>query len=68
MVDGVEDHNKDFIDYFPNVNPSIQNLFPQLRALTSEQRTKLKSSFLHFDDLSFCEWMRSMKLVPPEPS
>lgn len=42
--------------------------FPQLRSLTSEQRTKLKSSFFHVDDLSFCEWMRSMKLVPPEPS
>lgn len=42
--------------------------FPQLRSLTTEQRTKLKSSFLHFDDPSFCEWMRSLKLVPPEPS
>ncbi|KAJ8748690.1 hypothetical protein K2173_008135 [Erythroxylum novogranatense] len=42
--------------------------FPQLRSLTPEQRTKLKSSFLHFDDPSFCEWMRSLKVVPPEPS
>ncbi|KAF3789123.1 transport protein SEC23-1 [Nymphaea thermarum] len=42
--------------------------FPQLSRLTNEQRTKLKSSFLHVDDLSFCEWMRSLKLVPPEPS
>ncbi|KAF9618062.1 hypothetical protein IFM89_000013 [Coptis chinensis] len=42
--------------------------FPQLRSLTADQRAKLKSSFLHFDDLSFCEWMRSLKLVPPEPS
>lgn len=42
--------------------------FPQLRSLTPEQRGKLKSSFLHVDDMSFCEWMRSMKLVPPEPS
>lgn len=42
--------------------------FPQLRTLTPEQRMKLKSSFLHFDDYSFCEWMRSLKLVPPEPS
>ncbi|KAJ8475693.1 hypothetical protein OPV22_019420 [Ensete ventricosum] len=42
--------------------------FPQLRTLTPEQRTRLKSSFLHFDDYSFCEWMRSLKLVPPEPS
>ncbi|XP_078446554.1 sec23/Sec24 protein transport family protein [Wolffia australiana] len=41
--------------------------FPQLTTLTAEQRTRLKSSFLHFDDLSFCEWMRSLKLVPPEP-
>eukprot|EP00262_Sarcandra_glabra_P014420 TRINITY_DN4223_c0_g1_i1.p1 TRINITY_DN4223_c0_g1~~TRINITY_DN4223_c0_g1_i1.p1 ORF type:complete len:616 (-),score=93.16 TRINITY_DN4223_c0_g1_i1:259-1902(-) len=41
--------------------------FPQLRSLTPEQRARLKSSFLHFDDLSFCEWMRSLKLVPPEP-
>ncbi|KAJ1393340.1 Zinc finger, Sec23/Sec24-type [Sesbania bispinosa] len=42
--------------------------FPQLRSLTSEQRTKLKSSFVHFDDPSFCEWMRSLKVVPPQPS
>ncbi|XP_028770983.1 protein transport protein sec23-1 [Neltuma alba] len=42
--------------------------FPQLRSLTPEQRTKLKSSFLHFDDPSFCEWMRSLKVVPPEVS
>lgn len=42
--------------------------FPQLKSLTSEQRTKLKSSFVHFDDPSFCEWMRSLKVVPPEPS
>ncbi|THU50474.1 hypothetical protein C4D60_Mb06t20610 [Musa balbisiana] len=42
--------------------------FLQLRTLTPEQRTRLKSSFLHFDDYSFCEWMRSLKLVPPEPS
>lgn len=42
--------------------------FPQLRTLSADQRAKLKSSFLHFDDPSFCEWMRSLKLVPPEPS
>ncbi|KAK7269551.1 hypothetical protein RIF29_22282 [Crotalaria pallida] len=42
--------------------------FPQLRSLTTEQRTKLKSSFMHFDDPSFCEWMRSLKVVPPQPS
>ncbi|CAN0885199.1 Protein transport protein SEC23 [Linum grandiflorum] len=42
--------------------------FPQLRTLTIEQRTKLKSSFLHFDDPSFCEWIRSLKVVAPEPS
>ncbi|CAI0470084.1 unnamed protein product [Linum tenue] len=42
--------------------------FPQLQTLTMEQRTKLKSSFLHFDDPSFCEWIRSLKVVPPEPS
>ncbi|KAL3531571.1 hypothetical protein ACH5RR_010893 [Cinchona calisaya] len=41
--------------------------FPQLRTLTAEQRTKLKSSFLNFDDPSFCEWMRSLKVLPPEP-
>ncbi|GMJ09267.1 hypothetical protein like AT4G01810 [Hibiscus trionum] len=41
--------------------------FPQLRTLTTEQRTKLKSSFIHFDDPSFCEWMRSLKVMPPEP-
>ncbi|XP_057508913.1 protein transport protein SEC23 A [Actinidia eriantha] len=42
--------------------------FPQLRTLTTDQRAKLKSSFLHFDDPSFCEWMRSLKVLPPEPS
>ncbi|KAM7495754.1 hypothetical protein LguiA_020168 [Lonicera macranthoides] len=42
--------------------------FPQLRTLSGEQRTKLKSSFIHFDDPSFCEWMRSLKVLPPEPS
>ncbi|KAK1356738.1 Protein transport protein SEC23 [Heracleum sosnowskyi] len=42
--------------------------FPQLRTLSAEQRTKLKSSFIHFDDPSFCEWMRSLKISPPEPS
>ncbi|XP_057439149.1 protein transport protein SEC23 A [Lotus japonicus] len=41
--------------------------FPQLRTLTQEARTKLKSSFVHFDDPSFCEWMRSLKVVPPQP-
>ncbi|KAE9615909.1 hypothetical protein Lal_00017454 [Lupinus albus] len=41
--------------------------FPQLRSLTQEKRTKLKSSFVHFDDPSFCEWMRSLRVVPPEP-
>ncbi|CAI9104853.1 OLC1v1003636C1 [Oldenlandia corymbosa var. corymbosa] len=41
--------------------------FPQLRTLTAEQRTKLKSSFINFDDPSFCEWMRSLKVLPPEP-
>ncbi|KAL5537683.1 hypothetical protein UlMin_045276 [Ulmus minor] len=40
--------------------------FLQLRTLRAEQRTKLKSSFVHFDEPSFCEWMRSLKLVPPE--
>ncbi|ONI14696.1 hypothetical protein PRUPE_3G002800 [Prunus persica] len=42
--------------------------FPQLRTLTTEQRTKLKSSFLNFDEPSFCEWVRSLRVVPPEPS
>ncbi|CAI8615263.1 unnamed protein product [Vicia faba] len=42
--------------------------FPQLRTLTSEQRTRLKSNFVHFDDPSFCEWMRSLKTVPPQLS
>ncbi|KAK1316828.1 hypothetical protein QJS10_CPA05g00081 [Acorus calamus] len=39
--------------------------FPQLRSLSTEQRARLKSSFIHFDDLSYCEWMCSLKLVPP---
>uniref|UniRef100_A0A7N0UWI4 Protein transport protein SEC23 n=2 Tax=Kalanchoe fedtschenkoi TaxID=63787 RepID=A0A7N0UWI4_KALFE len=42
--------------------------FPQLRSLTVDQRTKLKSSFIHFDDPSFLEWMQSLKVGPPEPS
>lgn len=42
--------------------------FPQIRTLTTDQRSKLKSSFLHFDEPSFCEWMRSLKILPPEPS
>lgn len=42
--------------------------FPQLRTLSADERTKLKSSFVHFDDPSFCEWMRSLKVLPPEPS
>ncbi|KAH7365154.1 hypothetical protein KP509_18G011400 [Ceratopteris richardii] len=41
--------------------------FPQLRTLNAEQRAHLKSKFFYVDDLSFCEWMRSLKLVPPEP-
>lgn len=41
--------------------------FPQLRTLKPEQRAKLKSKFYHVDDLSFCEWMRTLKLVPSEP-
>nr|CAB3477069.1 unnamed protein product [Digitaria exilis] len=45
-----------------------ESRFPQLRTLTPDQRARLKSSFIHFDDHSFCEWMRSLKLVPPEPS
>ncbi|XP_047970373.1 protein transport protein SEC23-like [Salvia hispanica] len=39
--------------------------FPQLGTLSAEERTKLKSSFVHFDDPSFCEWMRSLKVLPP---
>ncbi|KAG6551723.1 hypothetical protein Mapa_006812 [Marchantia paleacea] len=42
--------------------------FPQLRSLRPDQRGRLKSSLIPTDDLSFCEWMRSLKLVPPEPS
>ncbi|KAE8693686.1 Sec23/Sec24 protein transport family protein isoform 3 [Hibiscus syriacus] len=41
--------------------------FPQLRTLTTEQRMKLKNGFIHFDDPSFCEWIRSLNVVPPEP-
>ncbi|KAM1114687.1 hypothetical protein ACFX13_048215 [Malus domestica] len=42
--------------------------FPQLRTLRTEERTKLKNSFISFDEPSFCEWVRSLKVVPPEPS
>lgn len=42
--------------------------FPQLRTLSAEQRTKLKSSFIHFDEPSFSEWMRSLKVLAPEPT
>lgn len=45
-----------------------ESRFPQLQTLAPELRTRLKSSFIHFDDPSFCEWMRSLRLVPPEPS
>lgn len=41
--------------------------FPQLRTLTPEQRSKLKAKFFAVDDLSSCEWMRSLKLVPAQP-
>ncbi|MCO5586110.1 hypothetical protein L7F22_040049 [Adiantum nelumboides] len=41
--------------------------FPQLRSLNPDQRARLKSKFFHVDDLSFCEWMRSLKLLPAEP-
>lgn len=41
--------------------------FPQLRTLSAERRTKLKSSFIQFEDPSFCEWIRSLKVLPPEP-
>jgi protein transport protein SEC23 len=39
--------------------------FPQLRSLSVEQRARLKNSFVQTDESSFCEWMRSLKLVPP---
>lgn len=39
--------------------------FPQLQSLTSEQRLKLSQSVIHTDDLSFFEYMRKLKLVPP---
>ncbi|KAL1550314.1 Protein transport protein Sec23A [Salvia divinorum] len=42
--------------------------FPQFRTLSADERTKLKSSFVHFDDPSFCEWMRSLKVLAPESS
>ncbi|PKU70200.1 protein transport protein SEC23 [Dendrobium catenatum] len=42
--------------------------FPQLHTLSAGQRARLKASFFHTDDQSFCEWMRSLKLVAPEPS
>lgn len=42
--------------------------FPQLRTLSADERIKLKSSFVHFDDPSFCEWMRNLRVLPPEPS
>lgn len=52
------------------LNPLLKQeaRFLQLRSLTPEQRARLKSSFLHFDDYSFCEWMRSLNLVPPKHS
>ncbi|XP_022733225.1 proline--tRNA ligase, cytoplasmic-like isoform X5 [Durio zibethinus] len=40
--------------------------FHSSKHLTTEQWTKLKSSFVHFDDPSFCEWIRNLKVVPPE--
>ncbi|KAL6223337.1 hypothetical protein ACLB2K_006724 [Fragaria x ananassa] len=52
----------------PPYEQASEARFPQLRTLTIEQRTKLKSSFVSFDDPSFCEWVRSLRVVPPEPS
>ncbi|KAG8377167.1 hypothetical protein BUALT_Bualt09G0140300 [Buddleja alternifolia] len=42
--------------------------FPQLRTLTADQRTKLKSSFIHFDDPSFCEWIWNSRVLALVPS
>eukprot|EP00257_Ricinus_communis_P014674 XP_015572408.1 protein transport protein SEC23 [Ricinus communis] len=46
----------------------VSRLIPAHKDPPYEQRTKLKCSFIHFDDPSLCEWMRSLKVVPPEPS
>jgi len=45
------------ISQFPTVKPSGA----PSPALTTKQRTRLKRSFLHFDD----PWMRSLKVFPP---
>jgi len=50
------------ISQFPTVKPSGAPS-PTRLALTTKQRTRLKRSFLHFDD----PWMRSLKVFPPEP-
>lgn len=49
------------ISKFPTVKPSGAPS-PTRLALTTKQRTRLKRSFLHFDD----PWMRSLKVFPPE--
>ncbi|PSR94690.1 Protein transport protein like [Actinidia chinensis var. chinensis] len=56
------------LDHGTDVFIWLEARFPQLKTLTTDQRAKLKSSFLHFDDPSFCEWMRRLKVLPPEPS
>ncbi|GBG67818.1 hypothetical protein CBR_g939 [Chara braunii] len=40
--------------------------FPKLRTLQPEQRAKLKTKFFHTDDPSFFEYLKSLKLMPPE--
>lgn len=50
------------ISQFPTVKPSGAPS-PTRLALTTKERTRLKRSFLHFDD----PWMRSLKVFPPEP-
>eukprot|EP00271_Cylindrocystis_brebissonii_P009343 TRINITY_DN24108_c0_g1_i1.p1 TRINITY_DN24108_c0_g1~~TRINITY_DN24108_c0_g1_i1.p1 ORF type:complete len:952 (-),score=173.17 TRINITY_DN24108_c0_g1_i1:617-3472(-) len=48
--------------------PSEQETrFPPLRELSPEDRFKLKAKLLPTDEPSFCEWMKSLRLVPPEP-
>lgn len=40
--------------------------FPHLKQLSAESRANLRNKFFATDDLSFCEWMRGLKIVPTD--
>ncbi|GAQ89659.1 Vesicle coat complex COPII [Klebsormidium nitens] len=40
--------------------------FPQIKQLSAEARASLRNKLLATDDLSFCEWMRQLRVVPTD--